>query len=320
MWNRPAGAAVIAALFLLAGPSSAAVTTVNVSSLAVVVGGKATGTVSGFAPSTAVTIEGQVYTADGSGSVALLAAQLTFDSELSIQFVDPDGDAQSLNATLRNLSNGTVLTAAQLFDLIPDVTEPSSTTVGEPPAPPGGGDPGDGGGTGGGGTGGGTGGGGTGGGGSSGGGGTGGGTAAPTTPASTGAQPTGAVRLADGSVSIPATSVALPHKLSVSRVVFTPKILRSRQPFRAQVTVSDSRGYLVRDALVFLRSVPERRLVRVPERRTGSNGTVTFTLRGTKLLPLKKGARLTIFVRARTSATGAATTATRLVSIRLTSR
>jgi hypothetical protein len=298
-------------LSLAAASAHAAETTVDVSSLAVVVGGKASGTVSGFAPSAAVTVEGQAFTADGNGTVTLLAAQLTSDSELSVSFVDADGTPQTVDAPLRNLLNGTTLTASQLFDLVPDATQPTSRTVGQPS------------GTGGGGSGNGGAGGGSGGGGAGGGGGSGGGpgttSPAPTTPGAEGVLPPGAVRLAGGAISIPSTSVALPNKLVVTRVVFSPTLVRSRtRPITTRITISDNRGYLVRDALVYLRGVPERRIVPVVERRTTGDGTVSFTLRGTKLLPLRKGGRLTIFVRARTGTSApTAEVRSRLVSLRL---
>jgi hypothetical protein len=294
-------AGLIAALLILpAASASAATTTVQVSSLTVVLG-KATGTVSGFAPSTQVTIDGQSYTAGATGSVTLTAAQLNYDSQLSIAFTDSDGDDQATSVTLRDLVDGSTLTAAELFDAIPDLTQSASTSVGQA-APAGSGEP-DGSG----------------------------GANAGATSGSTGAQPAnptsvvtsathphGAVQLPGGVISIPVTSVTSPHRLVIAAVSFNPALVNSRtRPIIARITVADTRGYRVRNALVTLRGIPERRINKVVERRTTSDGTVTFNLKPTKLLPLKKGARLTVLVRARATTVNTHITR-RLVSVRLT--
>ena len=93
---------------------------------------------------------------------------------------------------------------------------------------------------------------------------------------------------------------------------------RARQ-ISAVVLIKDSRGYLIRGALVYLRGVPERRLNAPAEKVTDKRGLVTMRLQPTKLLPLRAGGRLTIFVRARKPGepvlAGASTR--RLVSLRL---
>ena len=43
--------------------------------------------------------------------------------------------------------------------------------------------------------------------------------------------PAGQIRLADGKVSVPVTSVSLPQRLVISQVSFTPNPVRSRNPF-----------------------------------------------------------------------------------------
>ena len=69
--------------------------------------------------------------------------------------------------------------------------------------------------------------------------------------------PPGAIRLADGKYSIPVTSVSEPQRLVAQQIVFTPNPVRSRQrPLELRVRVLDTRGYVVRDALVFARSTP----------------------------------------------------------------
>ena len=68
--------------------------------------------------------------------------------------------------------------------------------------------------------------------------------------------PAGAIRLPSGRVSIPVTSVTLPERLIVETVRFNPNPVRSRAPITVQFRVADTRGYIVRDALVFVRSTP----------------------------------------------------------------
>ena len=75
--------------------------------------------------------------------------------------------------------------------------------------------------------------------------------------------------------------------------------LHTRAPFRVTFTVTDTRGYVVRNALVYLIGLPYNRIQTVPEQKTGQDGTATFTLTPTSLQPLKVGARLVIFGRAR---------------------
>jgi hypothetical protein len=111
--------------------------------------------------------------------------------------------------------------------------------------------------------------------------------------------PAGAIRLPDGKISIPASSMELPARLVVDGIRFTPIPVRSRRsPIELRVHVSDTRGYAVRDVLVFARSTP--RLTTGPgEIRTGQDGwaTVRLTPRGT--FPLQRGRNVQFFVRAR---------------------
>jgi hypothetical protein len=109
--------------------------------------------------------------------------------------------------------------------------------------------------------------------------------------------PAGAVRLPSGAVSIPATSVPADHRLIVSQVGFTPNPVTSRrQVLTVRVRVTDTRGYLVRDALVFARSTPRvtggGRLV------TAMDGWVTFRLQPLGSFPLKKQGSVQFFVKA----------------------
>jgi hypothetical protein len=121
--------------------------------------------------------------------------------------------------------------------------------------------------------------------------------AATSPPPATG--PAGQVKLADGKTSIPVTSVSSPQRLVVSEVRFSPSPVRSRNPFEARFRVSDTRGYVVRGALVYMIGIPYNRVAVVPEQETGTDGYVTFSVQPTAQFPLVPGGALVVFVRAR---------------------
>lgn len=112
-------------------------------------------------------------------------------------------------------------------------------------------------------------------------------------------RPEGAQRLADGTYSIPVTSVELPDRLNIQRVEFRPSVIRSRVPFTGRFRVMDTRGYAVRDALVYVTGVPFSRVSIAPELRTDVNGWATIQFIPTVRMPLRNGYVLTMFVRAR---------------------
>lgn len=110
---------------------------------------------------------------------------------------------------------------------------------------------------------------------------------------------TGAIVLPNGKVSIPVARVSLPVRLIIDRVVFRPNPVRTRRfPFELRVHVIDTRGYWVRDALVFARSIPVRTL-RVAEQRTGLDGWATLRIQPKASFPLRRGRHVQFFVRAR---------------------
>jgi hypothetical protein len=121
--------------------------------------------------------------------------------------------------------------------------------------------------------------------------------AATTPPPVTG--PSGQIKLADGKTSIPVTSVSSPQRLIVSEVTFSPSPIRSRNPFQARFRVTDTRGFVVRGAVVYMIGIPYNRIALVPEQPTGTDGYVTFTVQPTAQLPLVRGGALVVFVRAR---------------------
>lgn len=112
-------------------------------------------------------------------------------------------------------------------------------------------------------------------------------------------RPAGAQRLQDGTYSIPVTSVELPERLNIARVEFQPSVLRSRAPFTGRFRIMDTRGYAVRDALVYVVGVPFSRVNTPPEAKTDVNGWATIQFTPTARLTLRNGYFLTMFVRAR---------------------
>lgn len=111
--------------------------------------------------------------------------------------------------------------------------------------------------------------------------------------------PEGATRLADGRFSIPAASVSLPHRLVVSGVEFAPTVLRSRSTFTGRFRVTDTRGYVVRDATVLVTGVPLGWIVAPQEVTTNVDGLVTLQLQPTRFLRLVRSGSMVMFIRAR---------------------
>jgi hypothetical protein len=131
--------------------------------------------------------------------------------------------------------------------------------------------------------------------------------------------PVSLVTLPSGAKSIDVSDVSLPDQLIIDRVSFSPNPLRSRAAFTARVHISDSRGYVVRNAIVFVEGLPFGRASQPPETKTGSDGTATLTLHPTSKLPLQNGATLVMFIRARKSGDQliAGVSARRLVNLRV---
>jgi hypothetical protein len=124
-------------------------------------------------------------------------------------------------------------------------------------------------------------------------------TTATTTTTTTPAGPEGQIKLANGKVSIPVTSVALPARLVIDSVHFVPGVVTSRRaPVSVRVHISDTRGFWVRGALVFVRSTP---LVTStpPEQVTNQSGYVTLTMTPRSIFPLKRGFHVQFFLRTR---------------------
>jgi hypothetical protein len=113
------------------------------------------------------------------------------------------------------------------------------------------------------------------------------------------AGPGGQIRLPNGKVSIPISSVELPARLVIDQVRFSPNPVRSRNvTITARFRVADTRGFVVRGALVFVRSVPLLTST-PPEQATQQDGTVTFQITPRVNFPLRRGVNVQFFVRAR---------------------
>lgn len=111
--------------------------------------------------------------------------------------------------------------------------------------------------------------------------------------------PAGATRLGDGRISIPASSVNLPDRLVISGVEFVPSLIRSRAPFTGRFRVTDTRGYIVRDAIVLVTGVPLGWITQPQEVKTDVEGLVTIQLQPTPRLRLVRGGSMVMFLRAR---------------------
>ena len=108
--------------------------------------------------------------------------------------------------------------------------------------------------------------------------------------------PAGAVKLSNGQISIPVASIPRDQRMYVAQVKFTPSFIRNRtHPITVQVKVQDTRGYVVRDALVFVRSTP--RVTTGATQPTAMDGTVTFQLVPLATFPAKRSA-VQFFVKA----------------------
>lgn len=124
----------------------------------------------------------------------------------------------------------------------------------------------------------------------------------------------GVIRLSNGQISVPVSSVAGRVRLVVSKVSLTPGAIRTTRARLALVLrVRDSRGYLVRGADVQVTSKPLFALAGTSERRTGMTGLVRFTFETTTRVALKAHTAVTIV--ARTRGTTASAAATRNLSV-----
>lgn len=110
--------------------------------------------------------------------------------------------------------------------------------------------------------------------------------------------PPGAIKLPDGKYSIPVTSVSPPERLVIGQLDFSPNPLRSRgDTITARFRISDTRGYVVRSALVLVTPLPYGWVTQPGETTSGTDGWASVQMRATSQLPRK--AAVVMFVRAR---------------------
>ncbi len=111
--------------------------------------------------------------------------------------------------------------------------------------------------------------------------------------------PAGAIKLQSGEISIPASSVPSNHRLIVSQVLFSPNPVTGRnQVITVRIRTKDTRGFVVRDALVFVRSTP--RVTTGGDRQvTTTDGWVTYQLAPNGNFPQpRRGFNVQFFVKA----------------------
>jgi hypothetical protein len=115
-------------------------------------------------------------------------------------------------------------------------------------------------------------------------------------------KPTGVVappKVTQSATTIAIANVALPDRLVIDRVSFSPNPVLSRNtPIAARFHVADSHGLSVQGALVFALGLPYGWTYNAPEQATDANGWVTLTIRPTRNMPLRRG-DLVMFIRAR---------------------
>jgi hypothetical protein len=113
------------------------------------------------------------------------------------------------------------------------------------------------------------------------------------------AGPAGATKEPNGRTSVPAASLSLPDRLTVDQVQFSPSIVRSLTTMTARFHVTNTKGYDVRDVLVYALGLPYSRVTQAAEVATGTDGWATIQFQPERLFP-RKG-YVTFFVRARKS-------------------
>jgi hypothetical protein len=116
-------------------------------------------------------------------------------------------------------------------------------------------------------------------------------TSAPTSVVAKAEAPSGAT------VSI--SEVALPNRLIIDRLQFSPQPLRARRTFTARFHVSDSRNHSVQGALVFVVAMPFGSTTTPAEAATGGDGWVTFRMTPTRRVKFGRPGSIPMMVRAR---------------------
>jgi len=127
----------------------------------------------------------------------------------------------------------------------------------------------------------------------------------------------GVIVLPNGEKSVPVTDVPKGERLIVDTVQFQPNPVTSRKsPIQVRIKVEDTRGYVVRGALVFFRSTPI--LTDTPtDAPTGTDGWITYYVQPRSDFPLRTGYSVQFYVKAyrKGDPTLAGVAGTRLVQV-----
>jgi hypothetical protein len=127
----------------------------------------------------------------------------------------------------------------------------------------------------------------------------------------------GVITLPNGEKSVPVTDVPKGERLIVDTVQFNPNPVTSRSvPIQVRIKVQDTRGYVVRGALVFFRSTPI--LTETPtDAPTGTDGWISYSVMPRSDFPLKTGYSVQFYVKAyrKGDPTLAGISGTRLVQV-----
>lgn len=108
----------------------------------------------------------------------------------------------------------------------------------------------------------------------------------------------GIITLPNGERSVDAKDVPAQHRLVVDRVVFFPNPVTSREtPITVRIKVKDTRGNVVRNAIVFIRSTPIL-TTGGDNSPTAVDGWVEYTLLPRSDFPLRTGYNVQFFARA----------------------
>jgi len=101
-----------------------------------------------------------------------------------------------------------------------------------------------------------------------------------------------------GGTAIQVSQVSLPNQLIIDGVKFSPTPATTRGVITARFHVSDTRGFSISGALVYVVGLPYGWVYGSPETPTDGSGWATIQIRPTAHMPLRRG-DLVIFVRAR---------------------
>jgi hypothetical protein len=102
-----------------------------------------------------------------------------------------------------------------------------------------------------------------------------------------------------GAAAVSVSTIALPDRLLVDQVKFSPQPLRRRTTLVGRFHVSDLRGFSIQGALVYALGLPYGWVATAPEVQTDGAGWATIPFAATRRLPLHRGTFLVVFVRAR---------------------